>query len=111
MAEIRKLRLADMPPRSELARYAEGVLFMIADKVLNEEIEIRSPREAAATADTFFNILRLESNQSTTSVEHLTHEEKRQRILEIQDEVAKRRAARPTTPLGTRDDSRGSVEP
>lgn len=87
------MKIKNAPSREVLKGAAAAVLFEVAEKILVGEIPINTAREAASVADTFFNILRLESGQSTSNVEHLTHDEKLARIKEMQEEARKRAAA------------------
>lgn len=85
-----ELKVKNAPSRDALKGVAAAVLFDIAERILAEDIEVRTAREAASVADVFFNILRLESGQSTANVDHLTAEEKLARIKEMQ-QVARER--------------------
>lgn len=91
--EALELRIRNAPSREDLKGAAAAVLFMLTEKLLLEEIPINNARELANVSDTFFNILRLESGQSTSNVEHLTGEEKIAMIREYQQAAQARRDA------------------
>lgn len=91
--EMLESRIKNAPSREEMKGAAAAVIFMLTEKLLLEEIPINNARELSNVADTFFNILRLESGQSTSNVEHLTGEEKIAMIREYQQAAQARRDA------------------
>lgn len=90
-----ELKIKDAPSRDSLKGSAAAVLHDIAYRILADDIPINTAREAASVADVFFNILRLESGQSTANVEHLSSEEKMAQIKAMQDAVRARQATAP----------------
>lgn len=95
-----QLKIKNAPAREELKGAAAAVLFDIAEKILAGDIPVRNAREASSVIDSFFNVLRLESGQSTANVEHLTFEDKMNMVREMQAAARDRQAVEvaPTEP-------------
>lgn len=93
------LKIKEAPSREELKGAALSVVHEAARMFLADpEKYARTGRELASVASVFFEILRLESNQSTSNVEHVSTEDKIRAIKEMQDD-ARRRAAANDAPI------------
>lgn len=85
-------KVINAPSRDELRGVAAAVIFDLGHQILAGTLPVKNAGTAAKVIDTFFNILRLESNQSTANVEHLSIEEKRKMIQEMRDAAQERKA-------------------
>lgn len=91
--EILKRRLDSAPSRADLKGRAAAVVHLMAERILIGDIPVNTAREAASITDTFFAVLRLESNQATSVVEHATREEKIATITALREAAAERKSS------------------
>lgn len=92
---VARLKVRNAPTRDELKGVAAAVIFQEATKILADPNYVRNAHQSARVIEVFFTILRLESNQSTANVEHLTAEEKIAMVKELRETIAERAGALP----------------
>lgn len=90
---VAQLKIKNAPSRDQLRETSAAVIFDLGHRILSGDLPVTNASTAAKVIDTFFNILRLESGQSTANVEHLSAEEKRKMIVEMQQAAQERKAA------------------